>query len=639
MRKLLLILIPTLVFAQNVPMPIPGTGACRISAVSGATPARVTVLSIAACGIQATDGADVDTDPDNRIRIMGARSSNTATSAYMNINTHPTNSTDENGQCSIALNISGNQFDLYRCDGTTAITASSSWAAGGFIYRVRLMPLKSWPNYLLDGPSGPVTTGLQSTATGTGWADPARHPWVATSAVVDTYIAATPANGKDENMVHTARSALRWYGQGKPGSSTSKDAALTGVRNIRQYLGTMACDETATGYQAGCGQPASGIMDYLSAHFGVPNALLAVHLMWEELTTPEKTEQLNYWLNDLPQNQGGHNFPGSSLTKPTFKTGTGPIGYTGGTTTITGDGSVNFSTSYTVGDYVITACNSAYLCENFARQYRITAIPSSTTLTVDKALEGTRSGVYGRVGSAWVQTEHGYLWFSKHYDQGDLCGGNVFQGGAVFGCPDYPPAGGQGTGGIGNHNISRLTMQLAIGAAFASFDIRARWLMADAAGAFYHIQYPAMLGEFSAITNQATVGYAPLRGNFAPLFSLGIMKNSVSDAVEYAHSEYIDAVAQWNLAAQIPGPGTSMDKIIMSQDDGSENNTETPFNLAPSFPIMLFWPTSTYAGALKANNEASRAWVSTTNFNGPYGTGLSQTTAYLGIGPQSRPPR
>lgn len=611
MKKLLLLL-PAIALAQTVPVPIPGTGACKITAVSAATPARITVENISYCGIQATDGADADTDPDNRIRIQGARSSNTATAAVMNINSWPANSTDEDGLCSIALNISGNQFDLYKCDGTTAITASSTWVAGGFIWRVVRVSVPSRP-LMLDAT---VLAGIQSTATGTGWGDAARLPMQAVATAVDAYIGAGYINGSDPLMSITPRAALRWYAEGKPASSASKTAAIFGVNNINQYVGTFACDEV-TGGNSGCGQAATPIMDYTSSHYGT-NALLAASLMYDQLSGPEQTALRNWWLNDLPANQGGHNFLGVSLTKPQWKSNPGTVSVSG--VNVTGDGSTNFLL-YNVGDYMFVPP------DNGGRNYRITAINSANSITLATSPDTVGAGSGYKVGPAWDSSQYGFLWFSKHFADTNLCGGNVFQGGAIFGCPDYPPAGGQGIGGLSNHNVMRIVNDLALGITFAPYDIRARWLMADAAGYFYHVTYPQMLAEYSGITNIATVGYAPARTNFSPNMGLGILKNATG--LDYAHPQFVDVHAAWSLAATIPGTV----KNLLSQGESSENDTLSLINRAPCLLVPLFYPTSTYAGACIADTPTHAVWT-VTNFNRQ---DIFQSVGHLGIRPDVSP--
>ena len=597
MRLVLLALAGLPLMAVDVPMPIVGTGACKITAATNATPVRVTVDDIAACGItSATDR--------RLIGILHAQNGAVdATDRMSSINLHAENSTDDYGLYRCALNISGNQFDVYKGDCTTAVAGNGSWGQGGLVYRVQLLTMRTGPLLMADGTGGTITTGLTSTASG-GWANSGRTLWSALDTSATNWIASYGSvKGVDTRMEGGLVCALQWYGAGKPGSSSAKTCALWSLQNIEQYWPTLACDYSVNN----CAQGNSEWADYRAELYGF-QMLQLVSLMWDELSAGEKAKVTAFLLNDKPWIKGGHDYTAATWTEPTWKTASGTISVTSGSTTITGT-STSFLSQVAVGDYIAYADTYP---NSFNALGEVTAIADDTHLTIRIAPTVTSSTPQSyRIGPPWVDTQAGLLWQTKIYGAALVCGVNLWQT-ASWGCTDYgsqlgTQAGISGPAATGNHTIGRLMFHLAMGITLGNQDIRARALLAHSAGLWYHWVYPRLLTSWTGISNSSTNGYQPTRVNQQVITAFGIMKNAFTTGPDYLNSSLRDGIGKWNIGHLPPGRGDG--DLWFSQGNAAFQAGHIG-NALPSIAIMNFWPAASISPELKSANENWSTWTS-----------------------------
>ena len=555
--------------------PVIGTGYCRVSSATSSGTLRVTVADIIACGVVNDDKVWV-----GLMRITGPQ--------WSVGNVHMENSSDTNNLCRTVKNVSGNSFDLYNCDGTAAITASGTHTANtGRVRKVQARTLRGHPRLAFDGPSGSMATMANA---GSYWAS-GRAERTAVETVTAAYVASYgQVVGSDRLYTNGLLSALRWWGEGKPGSSTYKDAAKWGATTDLP-MPTTACDET----QRKCGLTSSSQADYLWAIYSF-NPLVSSSLMAGELSAGEEAAAAEYYLSDSQNWQnGGHAWVGGSKSLPAFRTITNPAGViatTGGSATVTGT-NTNFLTDITVGDYIMIG----YATEDaYAQYFKVTAIASNTSLTIAPIPSAGTSNKHYNVGRPYASGDAGWLAVGKHLEY-DIFGGgdwdNVNNDAWAYGLQ-----GGYDMDPMHNHTHGRVISYLAAGLRFAdtsgSYGIVARWLATDAMVALYDFIWPAV-SNWGGFTTQSARGYQVQRGLHQIPLCFGFIKHSFTDSPEYAPEAWWTGIARWNLGG-IAVNG-SYEDAWGSQEDAYPVTGVS--NVTPGLGVVLFNPSHPEAQALR----------------------------------------
>lgn len=448
--------------------PVPGDTnniPCHFQAATNATPIHVTVVSDI-CGLA----------NNAKIWVYGAINTG-STSNRSSANIHMANSSDANGLCRTVKNLSGTQFDLYDCAGTTAVAGNGTWSNGGLIARVQSYTTKGHPNGYFDGPSGTLTS-LLGVATSGGYCDTSRIYMQAldidaAAATGDTVV------GTDDYGGLGARQALKYWCD-KVTNTANKTKAINYLMNSLP-LYTAACDTA----QVDCKPYASSDqMDYkweTQAH----NPLITYTLMRADLSAGQKATFVANIIDDQDWTKGGYNYTGTTRTTPAFRTQTGcTVSYGTGSTAVTGSG-CSWLTSATVGDRF-------FVTHSFAQSgfwYQIASITNDNLLNLNRlpytAVSGTANFL---IGPTWVEGTHiGFIPYGYHNHYNMLCGQDFTQ--SSHSCPDYY---GQSDGpfDVNNHTRGRLVRAMHAAITIMEDDPRGGWLFTNASMLYFHLIRP-----------------------------------------------------------------------------------------------------------------------------------------------------
>lgn len=564
-------------FGVDLWTPVIGTGYCTVSSATSATPIRITVANINRCNVT----------ENSTIWVQGINNTGgTATRSAANI--HMEDATDRDGLCRVARNVSGNRFDLYKCDGVTAVVPNGTYAYGGQIALAQKRTLKNLPIAYFDGEGGYVANCLMDTSP-SGCANPSRGEW--------TRLQNTLSNLPDLTIPHldfhggfSASAAYGWWAQGKPSSSTYKTAMINSFMNSLP-IPTPACDGTIN-----CGYSLSGYSDYVYEVYA-PSMINALNLGWSALDESQKAMLERYYLGDFPWQKGGHNFTGTSMNFTSFKPATGTITFAAGSAAITGDGT-SFLTQINPNDYILIRYN-----ESYARWYPVGTIASDTSLTLRRPIDldfGNGTGFTFRLAEGWRDngSDIGYLGWSHMNSYTLLCGAGLPN---TTSCADYSPgSGGVGLDNMHNHQMGRTSYMLLMALTWAGTGIspRGEWLATDAMFVWYHNLFPAQtqMGGFSADSSHYQVS------RILPYTSavMGAMKSSFTDNPDYTGGgpngeTWWDEMAKFLLNTFIPGRNVSQ-----FQHNGEGGGYPCCDNgVFGAFNVLLFKPNSSFAASLK----------------------------------------
>ena len=507
MKKLLLgLLIAAPAFSVDILTPVIGLPDCAITGISGATPAVVTVASTSACGIV----------NDALLMIRNARNG-TGNSAVSAVNVHLENSADTNGFCRVAKSVTSTTFQVYACDGTTAVTNNGTWTHGGRVAKGQWRTLNARPR----GAFTPTLEAcLQSSSAG-GCYEAGRTERVALDALLGTAPDLTKKH-IDFDGTYGTHALLKWYADGKPGSGTYYDRVRNSLINSGRVYPTTACN---TGV-IDCGYGGSGYADYATNL-----RTLTWQFLWQGgldlLSAGERAALSDYIIADLDWTKGGENYTGTSLVFPPLVTGTGTISWTLGSAAVTGSGT-SFTTEAPAGTWILLNSDQVY-----PRWYQVSSVTDNTHLTLHRVTSGdeaTRSGAPFKLGADYVAGTHvGWVAIARIFYYDTTCAPGYP---TTTGCPDYGNYGSGGFEPYHNHSIARLGGHLAMALAFAEEDPRWRRRLSYLLFEFYHRFMPAAWLHTGGL-NEAMSGY--YQGRIGPwLVAIpGSIKNSFTDAPDY----------------------------------------------------------------------------------------------------------
>lgn len=455
MRFLLLAFLSAAAFGQNkMWLRDLSYGVCSVTGATNATPIRVTVDNAAAC--QLANGVEISVQ-----EVHGNVSANSRVSTLAEGQKHA---------CRKVANLSGNSFDLMDCSGA-AVAGNGTFTTYPGVRPGRVGRVNArTPHDTMGGYLGGAGSALVASLTDTGGRKNASNPaYVALQ--VRSGLALDATWGKSQHaeisgQLTPAATALRCLVDSHAPSCASADFHLS---NPDQLTGTNACNEA---WQK-CGGPNSWRHDYptQSAAWWV----MAYQIRKASLSPGARANILAYFFNHLPWSQGGFDYTGAAWVKPAWKVAgsavntddltRGLVAIAQGSTSMTCAGGTCFA-GVVVGDVVIAPGVSQ---TEYGQYYRVAAVNSSTSITVETPAQFAVSGATFLVGPGWAADQEGLLWVAEHYD--------------------YDPAGPDARvrypnssfsydqtdllGSTPNLVIARLLGRFALGVGFCSEDYRA----------------------------------------------------------------------------------------------------------------------------------------------------------------------
>jgi hypothetical protein len=564
-------------FGVDLWTPVIGSGYCSVVAATNATPVRITVASISRCSV--VENATIWVQGVNNNGSSATRSS---------ANIHMEDASDSAGLCRVAKNVTGNRFDLYKCDGTTPVASNGIYAYGGQIALAQLRTLKDLPITWFDGAGGYLANCLVNTGAG-GCAQTGRPEYTK----LLTTLAGLPSLAvphHDYGGGAQLAAALGWWSENKPESSSNRTKLVNGLMNSLP-VPTTACDGSTD-----CSYSPSGYSDYAYEVYP-PGFIPALNLGMAALSPGQKATLERYYLGDYPWTKGGHNYTGTTLAFPSFKPATGTISFAAGSTAISGAGTV-FLTEVAPGDYILLRYN-----ESYARWYSVASIESDTALTLARAVDSdlaTGTGFGFRLAAPWADngSDIGYLGWSHMNYYTMLCGAGLPD---VTHCLDYSPgSGGNGLDAMHNHQLGRLSYLLTMALTWAATGIspRAEWLATDAMFLWYHNLFPAQtqMGGFSADSAHYHIT------RILPYMTavMGGLQNSFTDNPDYTGggangAAWWDEIAKFTLHTFVPGRTVSQ---FQHNGEGSAFAC-CDSGVISAMNLLAFKPLSTFAAGLK----------------------------------------
>ncbi len=583
--------------AQQVYLRSAGTNYCDVSAATNTTPIRLTVSNV--CGL--SNGAIV---------VVSEVRGNTAANVHLN------HAGDRANLARKVANLTGKSFDLLDLDNNpvsgvihqscASVPAkhmgTCRYTGGGRVGLASPYTMRPHPVLFFDGPTGPRTAGLLSSAAKANSANPSYDILLNMAA---TY-AATYAqrwgyeqfngNGETQGLgVYTIASALRWK---LTGDTAARDAAVFSLGdNPDQLLGTPACEES----DGNCGAPASWIMDY-PMQFG-QTYYQAYSLLRDDMTPAQRSRFLGFLLSDLPWTQGGLNYSGAALTKPVFTksalTQGGTITLTTGSTVVAGAG-----TSFT------TQCGAgAILVSNkdvYGHPYRILSIQSDTVLTIDAPAVETARGANFSCGPRWNPSLYGFLWHQKHMQYNPLNGSGTtgaFGQGVVS--PYYGALAGFYQDGFNNHSLVRSLGMFGLGLATCADDPRG-CLLASLADEFLNdVALPYVMTVWTGFSWAGNT-YHQVRITSPILRWANWRLNSLVSAPDpLAGTDIRQKVALWMPWAHVP----RWNHLPTAESAWFDT---TVLQMQGSMEAMSYDPAATYSQNLQW-------WLKSTNWSNPSG--------------------
>lgn len=606
--------------------PVIGIGDCAIVGISPATPAVVTVDSISRCGVE----------NGSLLWIWGAQNTGSG-SRYSRVNGHLESSGDTNGYCRVAQNVIGNTFQVFACDGVTPVANNGTWDHGGRVAKGQWRTRKDLPIVDFDGPGGTLDNCIQSSAPG-GCYEAGRIERVALDTV--TAPGVFPAHSVlphgDPTGSWTGHAALRWAAEGKPLSptpSTWRDALRGGIIN-NLAVPTTACFQNL----ADCGYGPSHYGDF-SIEIYLSQWVRNYNLGLGTLTPGELAEWADYHVGDFDWTKGGHNYSGTTLTLPSFKTVSGRVNWASNSAIVTGNGATLFTTEVAVNDFILIGEGS------FPRFYQIASIQSNNQLTLTRAVDpgsGTGTNNVYLVGRPWLRgTDAGLLAWHMFGYYATLCNSGYP---TSYGCPDYGNFQAGGFEPKHNHNLGRNTEWLKFALTAAHVDPRFKWLFQDAVFAFYHRFQPGALRTIGGI-DQAAAGYH--YGRIIPYVAstIGALRNSFTDSPDFLGDNPAASAAWWDEIGALQlfdyKPGRTNEAI--------QTGGEPAFFLCcgnamvAGMHVNLFQPGNSFAAAIKQHAQTDSGLYSSVllagSGNGGASRGDSLGYAYLANRPSITPAR
>ena len=507
----------------------PNTGYCNIISASNTTPIKITVSNINDCGIK----------NNGQVVLISEVVGNTSA------NIHVKNPSDRANLARQVYNISGNSFDIKDLN-DNPVSGNGTYINGGRVGLATLYTLKDHPRLYLDGSSGSITSSV-SNKSASGRANPSNVAYVALKNSVNNFNSNYGELwGSDRSGNLTLASALRWLADL---DNTSKNSALFGIKNITQILGTPACDEG----QRYCYAPASSVADYPTQY--MENFSQAYSIMRGQMTASEKSNFLNFVLSDLPWTKGGQGYTDTNKIKPTFKVSdkntSGTVSVSNGSNVVSGVGT-SFTKNVSVGDIIVIPHSTENV---YAQGYIVKEILNDTSLKIESSMSGNITNQHYMVGPAWNDSMYGFLWFSKHYEIGMLCGGagDVFSSVNIDCTSNYGVTDGIYQG-AGDHNLwlARLLGYYSIGLATCGDDVRGCLLLSLANELFTDVALPRALTIWTGFS-QSNPGYHVGR-MYNIILSISTMtKNSFVEKLDYLNGTDIAKKGLlWGIAGQMP---------------------------------------------------------------------------------------
>ncbi len=427
--------------AQQVYLRTPDTNYCNVRGASNTTPIRLTVDG--ECGL--VNGSTV---------VVADVRGNTAA------NIHLENRGDRANLGRKVANLSGNSFDLLDLNGNpvagtahptcsgvpTTHMGTCAYTGGGRVGLAAVHTVRPHPILYFDGPGGPRTAAMWDPANKANASNP---PYARVLANGREYARSYGGRWGYELVAAQFRggptidSALAWKLTGEP---ALREAALFGLRNPDQLLGSTACDET----DKDCRLAVNSIIGF--SMYGAVSYYNAYSLMRDQMTPAERAHFIEFFLADLPWSQAGVNYSGVSLIKPQLKATTGTVTATQGALTVTGNGT-RFNTQVKPGDFIIMPGDS------YAKPYLIASIESDTQLTVSAPVAsatgpGAMANSTWQAAPRWNPSMYGFLWNQKHFIYNPLNGAGEAPPGSPYPIPSPYLGAYSGFYQVGDHNHS-----------------------------------------------------------------------------------------------------------------------------------------------------------------------------------------
>lgn len=566
--------------ALDILIPIVESGLCTVTAVNGATPAQVTVVSTAQCGI--VNGS--------LLWINGINNTG-STATYSSLNIHTDTSTDYISLCRVAASVTGTTFTVKACDGSTNITNNGTYSQGGLVARGEWLNRKALPVGRFDGLGGYLDLCVQSSASG-GCYETGR---VERTALVNVTISNTDLTIKhaDQNAIDLANYTLRCAAAAYSAVNASCIQAKAGILNT-YLIPSASCDLSSTG----CNWGDSSYED-AAVELALDRYTTSLHQLFDRLlTTPEKDALVDYLLSDYPWTKGGHGYGASTAAFETFKTASGTVSFAEGSTAITGSGT-SFLSQVSVGDFIEVPFGAVYTL-----MYPVAIVTDNTHLTLGKAINigmSTGSGAAYRIAKPWVTGNMGYIGLSKTNGYTTLCGAPLPVAPA---CVDYVVGSGGTFGGQTrndpwhNHEQGHLVPLFNLALALSHYNIKARRLASDVAFLWYHRTQPGAIRSFGGIAAQSS-GYHHDRMVPYASMMVGSWANSFNSASSPLGSTYTPTwwqeLSTFTLGGYMPG----------LTNTAFETNGEGAFNLSGGYPAVGAWnylmfnPLETFASGVK----------------------------------------
>ena len=503
----------------------PATGFCWVRGASTTTPIRLTVAGN--CGLFT----------GSLIVVVDVRGNLAA-------NIHVENPGDTANFARKVANLSGDSFDLLDLNGRP-VASSGAYTGGGRVGLAEPRAMRPLPVLYFDGPAGPRTAAMSDPGNKANKANPGFAVMLANAA---SYAAQYGRRwGYEWNSQYrgapTLEAALSWR---LDGNAATRDAALFGLRNPDQIIGSTACDEK----DKDCRLPLNSLAAYPLG--GSLTYMQAYTLMRDQLTPAERTRFLNFFLSDLPWTEAGINYSGTALVKPKHRATTGTVTVAPGGTRVIGDGT-HFRTQTAVGDFIIVPTDS------YGRPYLVESIASDTELTTAAPVNsptgaGSLKNSTWLSGPRWDPSMYGFLWNQKHFIFTPLNGGGEPPPGSPYAVSS--PYLGELSGfyqiGDHNHSIDRGTAMYAIGLATCHDDPRGCLLATMAYEWLYDRALPPALSLWTGFSQANPIYHQGATVGRLLQWALWTINSLVDGPDPFEGTNVREQIAWWLPFATIP---------------------------------------------------------------------------------------
>lgn len=526
-----------------------GTGYCRVTGVSTANPAIVTVSDMTRCGLANGDKVII-------ADVAGATG----------INIHLEDASDTNGICRTVASLSGNTFAVKACDGTTnvsgAVHASCSggqathqgncaYIAGGRVGKATLQTLTDHPRIWLDGSAGSRTAqAVLTTGTGKATASNPFYGRVLSNRTIwnNNYASQWGYNWYQTQALnhYPLASAIHYY---VTGDTTSRDAAKFLIQEPEQ-IGLAGCDESAI--HGSCGWNGQNLGVY--AMDQISSSMMHYSLIRGALSGGEISNFMDFLLSDNSWAQNGINYTANyNLVKKGRKSVSGNLTLTAGSTAAVGV-STAFTTELAVGDILLIpglgACGDSYQI-----LVKVATITDNTHLAMSSpawASCPSGSAPY-EAYQPWASGAFGFSWANRHYEFNVLVGAGEDFGGGTRGSAHYSA----GVSGVysnitTNHTWSRGAAHVPMGLATCGDDPRGCLLLSLGDEWMYDRALPWALQKWTGFSGSSLQYHVSAITNRLVEWAAWIQYSTVNQ-VSSLPADYLSYVSKWFRSSLIPG--------------------------------------------------------------------------------------